>query len=129
MSETQEHIKPAPECGPPVTLAQAPTGLFVHDGSLGFKAETETKNPRTGTMQTDAYTVPGGEYFWGHALTPEAREALIVRPVTWQEIDEDFSGFRILKRLFEAVISHDTAVFLVRQNDPKILDQAKEFLS
>ncbi len=112
----------APECGPEVTLKTCPTGLFMFDGQLCFKAETHTENVNSGFPQTDAYTVPGGEYFWGKAQTPALRETLKVRPVIWQDLEGDLSGQRLLQRVYDA-ITGGTGIH------GDMLNEIKEFLS
>jgi hypothetical protein len=118
----QKQTPPSPECGPPITLKNCPTGLFMFDGQLCFKAETHTENVNTGFLQTDAYTVPGGEYFWGKAPTSAERESLIVRPVIWQDLEGDLSGRRLLQRVYDA-ITGCTGVH------GDMLNEIKEFLS
>lgn len=63
------------------TLDQCPPGLFLFDGSLGFKSEYSTKNDRAGKYQCDAFVVASGEYFWGGTSDVDARAKLIVEPV------------------------------------------------
>ena len=113
---------PAPECGPETTLARCPTGLFMFDGKLCFKSETQTENVNSGFPQTDAFTVPGGEYFWGGANSPPERESLIVRPVIWHDMDDDLSGKRLLQRVYDA-ITQGTGVH------GDMMNEVREFLS
>jgi hypothetical protein len=67
-----------------VMLGDCPPGLFLFNGSLGFKSEYKTESlSRPGVWQSDAYVVESGEYFWGGVSDPEARERLMVEPVDW----------------------------------------------
>lgn len=60
-----------------IELRDAPTGLFLFQGILGFKSEYHTN------CLTDAYVVESGEYFWGGTSKGTDREALLVTPVTY----------------------------------------------
>lgn len=75
------------------TLADCPPGLFLFNGTLGFKSEyiTTLENPRR--YQCDAYVVESGEYFHGGAKDTQERAALIVTPIrTGQLIHAQPSG-------------------------------------
>lgn len=63
------------------TLADCPPGLFMFNGTMGFKSEytTTLENPRR--YQCDAYVVESGEYFHGGAKSTQDRAALIVIPL------------------------------------------------
>lgn len=67
-----------------MTLGECPPGLFLFDGTLGFKSEYKTESlSRPGFWQSDAYCVESGEYFWGGTSDPREREALEVAPVDY----------------------------------------------
>lgn len=57
-----------------VTLAECPPGLFVFNGSIGFKSEYGAAGA------VDCYCVESGEYFWGGTSTPDERRKLMVSP-------------------------------------------------
>ena len=62
-----------------VTLGDAPPGLFLYQGTLGFKSEYKTESlSHPGFWQSDAYVVESGEYFWGGTSDPVEREKLMV---------------------------------------------------
>lgn len=63
--------------GFPCCLIECPPGLFLFDGTLGFRTEY-------GTM--DSYVVESGEAFWGGASDDGARAKLLVQPciVEWE---------------------------------------------
>lgn len=63
------------------SLRECPPGLFLFNGTLGFKSEYRTTNKDTGFAKTDAYVVLSGEYFWGNADSEIDREKLTVTPV------------------------------------------------
>lgn len=67
--------------GPVTTLAECPPGLFLFGETMAFKSEYRTRTA-SHQYQSDAYVLESGEYFWGGAKSSEAREALIVQPVT-----------------------------------------------
>ena len=58
-----------------VTLAECPPGLFVFNGSIGFKSEYSTD-----TAGPDAYCLESGEYFWGGTDNRADRVKLKVSP-------------------------------------------------
>lgn len=63
-----------------VTLAECPPGLFVFNGSYGFRSE----------YGTDAYCLESGEYFSGGTNGGKAiRAALLVEPVTLKDLIAD----------------------------------------
>jgi hypothetical protein len=64
-----------------VSLAECPPGLFMFDGSLGFKSEYHTYSSASGVNQCDAYVVESGEYFWGGTSDAKVRQGLMVRPL------------------------------------------------
>lgn len=75
------------------TLAECPPGLFMFNGTMGFKSEytTTLENPRR--YQCDAYVVESGEYFHGGAKGTQDRAALIVTPLrTGQLVPAQPSG-------------------------------------
>lgn len=58
--------------GNPVELCRCPTGLFLFNGSLGFRSE----------YGDDAYCLDSGEYFWGGASGDRIkRNSLMVQPM------------------------------------------------
>ena len=60
----------------PTTLECCPPGLFMFDGSFGFKTEYQDENG------PEAYCVGSGEYFWGGTSgDAHARRMLLVTPV------------------------------------------------
>ena len=76
-----------------LALADCPPGLFLFNGTLGFKTEyrgMETVGPvdvpgdqvrwRVG-KHSEVYVVSSGEVFWGGVTTKDDREALLVTPV------------------------------------------------
>lgn len=79
------------EEGDATTLAECPPGLFLFNGTLGFKTEYGAilGKDHGGTVDfymthwPDAYVAASGEYFWGGASTHEARAALRVIPLTY----------------------------------------------
>lgn len=65
-----------------ISLGECPPGLFLFDGTLGFKSEYKTESQsRSGVWQSDAYVVASGEYFWGGTSNPTERETLKVTPL------------------------------------------------
>mgnify|MGYP001590466193 CR=1 FL=1 len=58
------------------TLSECPPGLFIFNGSIGFKSEYSTPEG-----SPDAYVVSSGEYFWGGTADRKARDALTVTPI------------------------------------------------
>ena len=85
------------DLGEPVTLRACPPGLFLFDGSVGFKSEygaMETVGPTnvpgpevrwTVGNNPDAYCADSGEYFWGDAKSRAELNDLMVRPMYPQE--------------------------------------------
>lgn len=57
-----------------VTLAECPPGLFVFNGSIGFKTEYRIDG------EPEAYCVESGEYFWGGTAGHAERRELMVQP-------------------------------------------------
>lgn len=81
-----------------VALADCPPGLFLFNGTLGFKTEyrgMETVGPvnvpgdqvrwRVGT-HSEVYVASSGEAFWGGVTKKDDREALLVTPVDVEAI-------------------------------------------
>jgi hypothetical protein len=68
-----------------VTLAECPPGVFLFEGTLGFKTEYGMTLHQSGewkvTNYPDAYCLDSGEVFWGGTKDHIARAALLVRPV------------------------------------------------
>lgn len=56
-------------------LIDAPVGLFMYDGIMGFKTEYMTNG------FVEAFVVESGEYFWGGVKTSEERNNLEVTPI------------------------------------------------
>ena len=56
-------------------LIDAPVGLFMYDGVMGFKTEYMTNG------FVEAFVVASGEYFWGGVKTSEERNNLKVIPI------------------------------------------------
>lgn len=69
-----------------VPLKFCPPGLFLFEGELCFRSEYKTTNAN-GYVQSDAYIVATGEYFWGGASNTGAREQLKVEPVRLEASD------------------------------------------
>lgn len=57
-------------------LSECPPGLFIFNGSIGFKSEYSTAEG-----SPDAYVVSSGEYFWGGKADRASRDALVVIPI------------------------------------------------
>jgi len=73
-----------------VTLAACPPGLFLFNGTLGFKTEYGMTLPETPfephrrwyvSDWPEAYVVESGECFWGGVTGHAERAALMVEPV------------------------------------------------
>lgn len=74
-----------------VTLAECPPGLFLWNGTLGFKSEYGAMEPvgisphhqqwKVGN-RADAYCADSGEYFWGGTSNHDDRAKLLVYPVS-----------------------------------------------
>lgn len=85
--EIGEEFDNAAHC---VTLADCPPGLFLWNGSLGFKSEYGAMEPvgisphhqqwKVGN-RADAYCADSGEYFWGGTSTHEDRAKVLVYPI------------------------------------------------
>jgi len=74
--------------GEPVTLAECPPGLFLWNGTLGFKSEYGAMEPIGSNFKTwkvgsraDAYCADSGEYFWGGTSNHADRDKVLVVPV------------------------------------------------
>ena len=73
--------------GEPVTLAKCPPGLFLWNGTLGFKSEYGAMEPvdlgKTWTIGNgpDAYCADSGEYFWGGTSNHADRAKVLVMPI------------------------------------------------
>jgi len=65
-------IVPSRERG--CSLAECPPGLFLFEGSLGFKS----KYLIDGEMEV--FCMDSGKHFWGHTGTRDQRRKLIVQP-------------------------------------------------
>nr|WP_312294659.1 hypothetical protein [Brevundimonas diminuta] len=73
-----------------VTLAECPPGLFLWNGTLGFKSEYGAMEPvgisphhqqwKVGN-RVDAYCADSGEYFWGGTSNHDDRAKLLVYPI------------------------------------------------
>ena len=69
-----------------VTLAECPPGLFLWNGTVGFKSEYGAMEPDDSTNgkfwkignRADAYCADSGEYFWGGAASHEDRAKVLV---------------------------------------------------
>lgn len=69
----------------PCTLVKCPPGLFLFDGTLGFKTEYDMLiDPFEETPQ--AFVLASGEVFWGGARNHEERRNLIVQPLDYYVI-------------------------------------------
>lgn len=71
-----------------VTLADCPPGLFLWNGSLGFKSEYGAMEPVGDKLKffmvgntPDAYCADSGEVFWGGTSNHRDRVKVLVRPV------------------------------------------------
>lgn len=70
-----------------VTLAECPPGLFLWNGTLGFKSEYGAMEPadlgKTWTVgnRVDAYCADSGEYFWGGTSNHDDRAKVMVTPI------------------------------------------------
>lgn len=88
---TRAQAAPAPDdVREAVTLADCPPGLFLFNGSLGFKTVCGAmrgaiipggKVKWEVTHWPDAYCVESGDNFWGGAITHEDRAQLMVQPI------------------------------------------------
>lgn len=74
--------------GEPVTLAECPPGLFLWNGTLGFKSEYGAMEPIGSNFKTwkvgsraDAYCADSGEYFWGGTSNHADRDKVLVVPI------------------------------------------------
>lgn len=61
----------------PCSLLECPPGLFLCDGTLGFKSEYSSM-----PGHPEAFCVDSGEFFWGGANAALERAGLIVQPIT-----------------------------------------------
>lgn len=71
-----------------VTLAECPPGLFLWNGSLGFKSECGAMEPVGDNFKffmvgntPDAYCADTGEVFWGGTSNHKDRSRVLVRPI------------------------------------------------
>lgn len=64
------------------TLAKCPPGLFLFEGTLGFRTEYEMEVDKK--FYPQAFVVSSGEIFWGGVHSHEERSNLIVQPL-WGE--------------------------------------------
>jgi hypothetical protein len=78
-----------------IPLWKCPPGLFLFEGSLGFKTEygaitgKDIGNGKVEWIMTggsDVYCVSSGEVFCGPAKTHEERENLLVTPVNVEDL-------------------------------------------
>ena len=84
--EIGEEFDNAAHC---VTLAECPPGLFLWNGTLGFKSEYGAMEPDDATNgkhwkvgnRADAYCADSGEYFWGGTSTHDDRAKVLVYPI------------------------------------------------
>lgn len=65
------------------TLQDCPPGLFLFDGTLGFKTEHYMRGAPEG-LGAGAYVLASGEVFWGGAHTHKERCSLMVQPLTYR---------------------------------------------
>ena len=65
------------------TLVDCPPGLFLFDGTLGFKTEYSMEFRQLGDYP-QAFVVASGEVFWGGVHTHEERCNLMVQPVSYE---------------------------------------------
>ena len=78
-----------------IALIDAPVGLFMFDGVMGFKTEYMTNG------FVEAFVVASGEYFWGGVKTSEERNNLKVTPIKaepvrhgyWVSLEADIGLF------------------------------------
>ena len=71
----------------PVQLRDCPVGLFLFDGSLGYKSEY---GDNRGFVH--AYCFGSGEYFWGGAKNAHDQGSLMVTPMKlkyWEGAPDD----------------------------------------
>lgn len=78
-----------------VTLAACPPGLFLWNGTLGFKSEYGAMEPvgisphhqqwKVGN-RVDAYCADSGEYFWGGTSNHDDRAKLLVYPISAEAV-------------------------------------------
>lgn len=78
-----------------VTLAECPPGLFLWNGTLGFKSEYGAMEPvgisphhqqwKVGN-RVDAYCADSGEYFWGGTSNHDDRAKLLVYPISAETV-------------------------------------------
>ena len=77
-----------------VTLAECPPGLFLYNGTLGFKSEYGAMEPddamngkhwKVGN-RADAYCADSGEYFWGGTSNHDDRAKLLVYPIAAETV-------------------------------------------
>jgi len=86
MTPVHHTTDPSPESNDGlVRLIDCPPGLFVFNGSYGFRSE----------YGPDAYCLESGEYFWGGVSGDKAKRAeLLVEPLALEGlIGASFSGF------------------------------------
>lgn len=77
-----------------VTLAECPPGLFLWNGTLGFKSEYRAMEPVDATNgkhwkvgnRADAYCADSGEYFWGGTSNHDDRAKLLVYPISAETV-------------------------------------------
>jgi len=77
-----------------VTLADCPPGLFLCNGTLGFKSKYGAMEPDDGTngkfwkvgSRADAYCADSGEYFWGGTSNHDDRAKLLVYPIAGETV-------------------------------------------
>ena len=66
--------------GDEVTLSSCSPGLFLFNGTLGFKTEYDTIGLNGHPLNSpEAYVVASGEYFWGDTSDRGKRDELLVR--------------------------------------------------
>lgn len=78
-----------------VTLAECQPGLFLWNGTLGFKSEYGAMEPvgisphhqqwKVGN-RVDAYCADSGEYFWGGTSNHDDRAKLLVYPISAETV-------------------------------------------
>ncbi|MFI8683216.1 hypothetical protein ACIGFJ_12715 [Brevundimonas diminuta] len=78
-----------------VTLAECTPGLFLWNGTLGFKSEygameplgsNPTRNEWKVGNRADAYCADSGEYFWGGTSNHDDRAKLLVYPISAEAV-------------------------------------------
>jgi hypothetical protein len=72
----ESNVTVCPAADEPCRLDECPPGLFLFEGTLGFKSEYADVD---GGL--DVYCCDSGEYFWGGTSTREELYALLVMPM------------------------------------------------